>query len=301
MSGAAAGAAVGLLCGAGLLLVVAWGRARRPLPVALRIGHYLGLSGVTAQVTDNATLGPAAVVRAMIRHPRSETGETDLTARLRRSGSSLSPGDYRLERVIWASVGSVLGVGAGLLLTATGSSAAALLVLGATGVAAGWLARDLSLRRDVRTRQRAIERQLPMLAELLALGVSAGASPVVALERAADTMSGPLAEEVGVVIADIRGGRPVEAALADLSSRSGVRAVQRFVDGILIALERGTPLAAVARAQAEDARTEERRRLVELAGRKDVSMLIPVVFLVLPTVVLVALFPGVQSLRLVVP
>ncbi len=61
------------------------------------------------------------------------------------------------------------------------------------------------------------------------------------------------------------------------------------------------PLAAVVRAQAEDARTEERRRLMELAGRKDVAMLIPVVFLVLPTVVLVALFPGVQSLRLVVP
>ena len=301
MSGAVAGAVVGLLCGAGLLLVLMWGRARRPLPVARRIGPYLGVPGVTATVPDDATLGPAAVVRAMIRRPHSGPGETDLTARLQRSGSGLSPGDFRLERVIWASVGAVVGLGGGLLLAATGSTPAAALVLGATGVAAGWMTRDLKLRRDVRTRQRAIEHQLPTLADLLALGVSAGASPVVALERAADAMSGPLAEEVGVVIADIRGGRPVDAALADLSVRSGVRAVQRFVDGILVALERGTPLAAVARAQAEDARTEERRRLVELAGRKDVSMLMPVVFLILPTVVLVALFPGVQSLRLVVP
>ena len=109
------------------------------------------------------------------------------------------------------------------------------------------------------------------------------------------------AGDVAVMVADIRGGRPVEVALRGLAVRSGVRSVQRFVDGIVVALERGTPLADVVRAQAEDARTEERRRLVESAGRKDVSMLIPVVFLVLPTVVLVALFPGVQSLRLVIP
>ncbi len=301
MSRAAAGAAFGLLLGAGLLLIVAWIRVRRPLPVALRIGPYLGVPGATARAADDATFGPSALLRAVVRRPASGPGETDLVARLRSSGSRLGPGDYRLERVSWAAVGGVIGLGAGLLMVVTGSSPAASLVLGATGAVAGWLARDLRLRREVRQRQRAIERQLPMLADLLALGVSAGASPVVALERAAGTLHGPLAEEVAAVVADIRGGRPVDAALIDLYARTGVRAVQRFVDGILVALERGTPLAGVVRAQAEDARTEERRRLMELAGRKDVSMLIPVVFLVLPTVVLVALFPGVQSLRLVVP
>jgi tight adherence protein C len=102
-------------------------------------------------------------------------------------------------------------------------------------------------------------------------------------------------------VADVRGGEPVDAALRSLAGRTGVRAVQRFVDGIIVALERGTPLTDVVRAQAQDVRADERRRLVETAGRKDVSMLIPVVFLILPTVVLIALFPGVQSLRLVIP
>ena len=50
-----------------------------------------------------------------------------------------------------------------------------------------------------------------------------------------------------------------------------------------------------------DAQATSRRRLMELAGRKDAAMLVPVVFLVLPTVVAVALFPGLQGLRLVVP
>jgi len=39
---------------------------------------------------------------------------------------------------------------------------------------------------------------------------------------------------------------------------------------------------------------------MELAGRKDVLMLIPVVFFILPTVVLIALFPGAVSLDFLV-
>jgi hypothetical protein len=52
------------------------------------------------------------------------------------------------------------------------------------------------------------------------------------------------------------------------------------------------------RAQAADSRAAQSRRLMESAGRKDVSMLIPVVFLILPTVVVIALFPGFRSLHL---
>ena len=86
-----------------------------------------------------------------------------------------------------------------------------------------------------------------------------------------------------------------------MADRIGLASVQRLVDALLVALERGTPLAEVLRAQAMDARAADRRRLMELAGRKDVLMLVPIVFLVLPSVVLVAVYPGVQALRIVVP
>ena len=142
---------------------------------------------------------------------------------------------------------------------------------------------------------------LPMLADLLALAVSSGTSPLAALERASATMTGPLADEVALAAADVHGGTGVEEALRRLADNTGLAAVERFVDGIVIALERGTPLGDVLRAQAADVRAAEGRRLLELAGRKDVAMLVPVVFLVLPAVVLVAVFPGVQALRLVVP
>jgi tight adherence protein C len=70
------------------------------------------------------------------------------------------------------------------------------------------------------------------------------------------------------------------------------------VDQIVAALERGAPLAAVLQAQASDAREETKRSLIEQAGRKEILMLLPLVFLILPLSVLFAVFPGVFILRL---
>ena len=75
-------------------------------------------------------------------------------------------------------------------------------------------------------------------------------------------------------------------------------AVRRFADAFVVALERGTPLADVLRAQAADARDAARRELTERAARREVLMLLPVVFLVLPITVVFALFPGFWGLSL---
>ena len=66
----------------------------------------------------------------------------------------------------------------------------------------------------------------------------------------------------------------------------------------MIAIDRGTPLADVLRAQATDARDVRRRQLMETAGRREVAMLVPVVFLILPITVVFALFPGFYGLNL---
>ena len=50
------------------------------------------------------------------------------------------------------------------------------------------------------------------------------------------------------------------------------------------------------RAQAADVREAGKRRLLEAGGRKEIQMMVPVVFLVLPVTVLFALFPGLISI-----
>jgi tight adherence protein C len=64
-------------------------------------------------------------------------------------------------------------------------------------------------------------------------------------------------------------------------------------------VERGTPLAEVLRSQAVDVREAAKRALLDTAGRKEIAMMVPVVFLVLPVTVLFALFPGFYTLSLV--
>jgi tight adherence protein C len=73
----------------------------------------------------------------------------------------------------------------------------------------------------------------------------------------------------------------------------------RFVDGMVVAIERGTPLSDVLRAQAVDAREARKRQLLEAGGRKEIAMMLPVVFLVLPTTVVFALYPGVVGFSVV--
>lgn len=52
------------------------------------------------------------------------------------------------------------------------------------------------------------------------------------------------------------------------------------------------------RAQAADCRAQSRKMLLEEGGKREIAMLLPVVFVILPQVVLFALYPGLLALRL---
>jgi tight adherence protein C len=53
----------------------------------------------------------------------------------------------------------------------------------------------------------------------------------------------------------------------------------------------------VLRVQAADAREHARRQLLEAAGKKEIAMMVPLVFLILPTTVAFAVFPGLLVLQ----
>ena len=98
------------------------------------------------------------------------------------------------------------------------------------------------------------------------------------------------------MLAAIRTGEPVSSAFDAMAATPACRSSSRFAQGIAVAVERGTPLADVLHAQAADVREAGRRELIETAARKEVLMMVPVVFLVLPVTVLFAFWPGVVGL-----
>ena len=81
-----------------------------------------------------------------------------------------------------------------------------------------------------------------------------------------------------------------------MARASNIEPLSRFIDGLVIALERGTPLAEVLRAQAADVREQSKRHLLERGARNEITMMVPVVFLLLPVTVVFAMFPGLISI-----
>lgn len=293
------GAFIGFLCAIGVLIVISgWSRSRKPALLD-QISPYIPVSRALG-VLQRKQPGPFDIVAALLAPLLIERSSTrKIEERLSRAGKS-GVEAFRLEQAMAAGVGAAAGLLMSFLALASGSSPLVFFIFIALGAAMGALMWDRKLSREISQRSKRIAQQLPAVAELLAFAVAAGESPVVAIERISHTMGGELAAEFSLALAEIRGGQSIEQALRGVSQRANSADVERFVDGVLLAIDRGTPLAEVLRSQAADARAADRRQLLEIAGKKDVAMLIPVVFFILPTVVLVALFPGIQGLKLMV-
>ncbi len=301
------GMGLGLVAGAGLVMImVGVPVARRPrladrlaphlrdVPRGSRLlGQHRGFEGQWALVLRLFTPALASGGRLHRLLDALAGGSTTTSRRLRQAGSSTTLEQFRAEQLVLAVIGLLVGTGlAGLLTVTRGSPPAALALLVLVTGGAGAVARDVALSRAVARRTQRILTEFPTVAELLALSVAAGEGAVGALERIASTSSGELSGELRATLAHARAGAPLVTALEGLASRTAVPALGRFVDGMAVALERGTPLTEVLRAQAQDVRELSRRQLMEAGGRKEIQMMIPVVFLVLPVTVLFAVFPG---------
>jgi len=309
------GALLGAAAGTGLLLVVArlrvMGRAQlsdRVLPY-VRDLPQVGARTIPRRRTDGSPLlGAAVAVYGPVLRTLAESvervlgGATSVRRRIERAGLDLTVQDFRVQQVVWGLVGLGTTAAWGLLRTLGGDGG----VLGHALVslvafAFGVLARDTHLTSQVRTRERRVVAEFPTIAELLALSVAAGESPVGALDRVVQRSRGELSRDLAAVLAAIRTGEPVGSAFDRLAATTGVPVVARFAQGVAVAVERGTPLADVLHAQAADVREAGRRELIETAARREVLMMVPVVFLVLPVTVLFAFWPGLVGLSLTAP
>ncbi|MCW2759380.1 MAG: type secretion system protein [Nocardioidaceae bacterium] len=309
MSPATWGAVLGGAFGIGVVLVLDHVVAARRTPFEVRVLPYLrDLPQIrTSQPVLPETSALAGVFGPVLRSgadgvERVLGGAASIRRRLERADLDLTVHDFRVQQVIWGLVGfGVAAVPSLLISLVAPERAVPLLVLCAAAFALGVLLRENLLTSQVTARERRILEEFPTVAELLALSVAAGESPVGALDRVVQRTHGELSADLRRVLADVRTGTPVTHAFDAMASRTGLPVVSRFAEGLAIAVERGTPLADVLHAQAADVREAGRRALIETGGRREVLMMVPVVFLVLPVTVVFAFWPGLVGLRLVTP
>ncbi|HET8601668.1 MAG TPA: type II secretion system F family protein [Segeticoccus sp.] len=302
------GALCGLAFGAGLLLVLAGMPVRRRPGLLARLEPYLLDAPRPSRLLSRwGSSEPVGLRRwaapALRRAGRwvdlALGGAASVRRRLERAGLPPDVEAFRAEQVLWGTAAGLVGaLFASLLWLRRGSSLPSLVILVLCAIAIGVVARDQVLSRAVRRRELRIMNEFPTIAELLALAVTAGEGAPAALDRVARLSTGELSAELSECLARARAGASLPMALQGLADRTGLPTLARFVDGIVVAVERGTPLAEVLRAQAQDAREAGRHAVIEEGGKREIAMMVPVVFLVLPVTVLFAIYPGLSMLRL---
>jgi tight adherence protein C len=304
------GALLGGLAAAGLLITVfATPPMRRPT-MADRIAPYLTDAARPSRLLTGSVTGGTASAFSRLTAPLLRDavrfidkvlgGRASVERRLAALDSPLTVDQFRIEQVLWGVFGAAAGAGIGLLAVLLGQSNPLILILLIVASAAGGvLGRDWWLSEAVSKRDDEIIAEFPVVAEMLALAVTAGEGPMSAIDRITRLAQGPLVDQLAGVLAETRSGTPFLTSITHLRDRTRLEPLARFLDGMAVAIERGTPLADVLRAQAADVRALGKRQLLESGGRKEIAMMVPVVFLVLPITILFALYPGLLAITAV--
>ena len=189
---------------------------------------------------------------------------------------------------------------AALMLTAVAPTMPVLrflfMLLGA--VAVGYYLPSLVLERVVRRRQREIFETVPDALDLLTVCVEAGLS----LERALIKVAGEihiksmvLAQELQLVLMEMRAGFTKEKALRNFALRSGVDDVDTLV-AMLIQSERfGTSMGTALRVHSDNLRSKRQQLAEEAAAKIALKLLFPLIFFIFPTLLIVLVGPaGIQ-------
>lgn len=153
-------------------------------------------------------------------------------------------------------------------------------------------------KRELKRRFEETDHELPQIVQSLCLLVSSGVAPLKSLDLISRRSDSILGRELRVCVNEIFEGRSISESLDRLTTRLATPGIRRFVTTLLVATERGAPLVPALVALVRDTQVEQRTRMLRQAGRTEIGLMIPVVFLLLPISVLFALFPSILQLQL---
>ncbi|KQQ87079.1 type II secretion system F family protein [Massilia sp. Leaf139] len=287
----------------GIVCALAWLAMVLFAPVALRtrLRRFIGKSDATQLEADGWVERVAKVTQPLTKLSIPEEGweKSALRTRFMNAGwrNPFAPTLFFAAKTALALLGpAVIGVlVASAVIVLSGVHLLFLLLLTAT---VGYYMPNVSLNHIARRRQREIFETLPDALDLLTVCVEAGLS----LERAFVKVAGEihiksvtLAQELQLVLMEMRAGFSKERALRNFALRSGVSDVDTLV-AMLIQSERfGTSVGDSLRVYSENLRYKRRMLAEECAAKIGLKLLFPLIFCIFPTLLMVLLGPaGIQ-------
>jgi tight adherence protein C len=233
----------------------------------------------------------ASVASLVLRLNRRESLESTQQRLLAAGITSVSPRGFLAAKGFLATGGAFAGI---VFWTATGGITGLFLLIAL--VAGGYVLPGYLVGARARKRRDGMQRELPDALDLLAVSVEAGLGFDAAILKLTEHMHGPLIDEFGIALAEIRVGESRHDALKKFAARVDAPELQAFVRAIVQADQLGTALGRTLRVQAVDARLKRQAAAEEKAMKAPIKMLFPTVVFIFPAMFIVILGPAMINL-----
>jgi tight adherence protein C len=144
--------------------------------------------------------------------------------------------------------------------------------------------------------QAELNQELSKILQMLAIMISAGESSIAALRYISERSSGRLATLIKASLENYNNKGNLFSTLEFVSSATNSAQVRRLLNAIRISSERGSPMLDTLQNQVRSLNKEIKVNLLNKAGKSEIALLVPVVFLILPTSILFAVWPSIYGL-----
>jgi tight adherence protein C len=223
--------------------------------------------------------------------PQKQIEETRHMIDLAGMSGSIEPTTFFTMRIV-ATVGLALGAFMLFFVLAASRDPNALLYI-LIGAVIGYYFPILWIKSKISRRQDSILKSLPDALDLLTICVEAGLGFDQAMGKVYEKWDNELAIGFGRVLREIQLGKMRRESLREMSNRMEVPDVTAFVAAIIQADQLGVSMTKILRVQADQMRVKRRQRAQEKAHEAPVKMMIPMVFLIFPSLWIVLLGPAV--------
>lgn len=179
------------------------------------------------------------------------------------------------------------------------------LLLYMVGAACGYYAPKVWLTRSIAGRKDALQRGIPDALDLMVVCVEAGLGLDQAIARVGEEIRRThpvLNDELQLLSLELRTGVSRQEALRNLAQRTDLEDIKNLV-ALLVQTDRfGTSIGQALRVHADSMRTTRRLKAEELAAKLPVKLLLPLIFFIFPSILIVVIGPAaIKAVRLLFP
>ena len=160
-----------------------------------------------------------------------------------------------------------------------------------------WLKKIIGKITGSEVKESEINEELVNILQMLSIMISAGESPMMALRYISQRSVGYLPNLIKQSFAKYESGNNLTQSLEFIATAAGSSALRRLTNSIQIAIQRGTPILDVLNNQVQSLNKQINLALLKKSGKSEITLLIPVVFLILPVSISFAIWPSVYGLN----